>query len=140
MLLRFSYCVDWLRWWACLRGPGPTDPRFVVTDALANLMDPTQRLPPAVSVLDVSAGVGASWGVLAFKRARGRLSGGPEDDLLDKHKPLERQVTCRLIFLPPDTSPDRQSRQPPRQSPRTTVCEQLDPKGEFHWVVNLIFS
>ena len=83
----------------------------------------SQRLPAAASVFVVSGGVGASWarwGVVAFKR--GRSSGGPEDDLLDKqrrHKPPERQFTCHLLFLPPDTSPGSQSQQPPRQSPRT---------------------
>ena len=32
------------------------------------------------------------------------------------------------------------SRQSPRQSSMTNVCEQLDPKGHRHWVVKLIFS
>ena len=36
-------------------------------------------------------------------------------------KPLERQLTCHPLFLPPDTTPDSQSRQPPRQSPKTTA-------------------
>ena len=38
------------------------------------------------SVFVVSVWVGASWGVLTFKRARGRPPGGPRDGLLDKRR------------------------------------------------------
>ena len=54
-------------WYCCqFRGPYP------------------QRLPAAASVFVGSAVPGPRGGVVAFKRARGRSSGGPQDDLLDK--------------------------------------------------------
>ena len=92
---------------------------LVITDIVTNFVGPT----PAA-------------GILAFKRAQGRSSGGPEDKLRQtrrrkpprqtrRHKPPKRQFTCHLLFLPPDTSLDSQSRLQPRQSSMTNVCEQL---------------
>ena len=83
--------------------------------------DPRRFTVGGAGVFVVSAGVGASWGVLAFKRTRGLPPGDSRDDLLDKqrrHKLLWKTKT--------QTAPENKRHKPLWKTKTQTALENKD--------------